>query len=281
MLHRSGDNQLQKLLAANQIERKPAGSTATGTPAGGFYWGFYDGLAGHLECPVCGLDIAAMPAGIALPTTLPTDQTAWSLPPELAPEVTTCIAAQVHATLDRQFDVPTKAARDKFAIGKAMAAVVTGETIRAALEHRSIEWMCWIDGSSRRPTDGVAHMEKQLLQWLRSEVNGGGKWGKPRLLETLREQCTQSGGGGGGVDGSGGSGGSMAFKNGEQALAHWMVVDPTDENKIIVDPAAPSWLSGKVLGKGKGQGPCFKVKFADGYTHPGVPYAHIRRLEQA
>ena len=45
--------------------------------------------------------------------------------------------------------------------------------------------------------------------------------------------------------------------------------------------AAPSWLSGKVLGKGKGEGPCFKVKFADGYTHPGVPYAHIRRLEQA
>jgi hypothetical protein len=36
-----------------------------------------------------------------------------------------------------------------------------------------------------------------------------------------------------------------------------------------------------VLGKGKGQGPCFKVKFADGYAHPGVPYAHIRRLEQA
>jgi hypothetical protein len=41
MLHPSGNNQLQKLLRANQIERKPAGSTATSTPAGGFYWGFY------------------------------------------------------------------------------------------------------------------------------------------------------------------------------------------------------------------------------------------------
>ena len=50
---------------------------------------------------------------------------------------------------------------------------------------------------------------------------------------------------------------------------------------IIVDPDEPEWLPGKITEQAKtrrGEGASFGVLFRDGNHHPGVPFAHIRRL---
>jgi|EP01047_Picozoa_sp_COSAG01_P096363 hypothetical protein len=59
---------------------------------------------------------------------------------------------------------------------------------------------------------GEVNMERQLLSWLRAQVPGGGSWGKPRLLETLKGSVA-----------SGGNSDTTAFKAGDSVLAHWMV----------------------------------------------------------
>ena len=57
--------------------------------------------------------------------------------------------------------------------------------------------------------------------------------------------------------------------------AQWMV--SAGRGKVKVDPAAPGWYRATVLGTGKGKGATFRLMFADGAEHPGVPFEHIRR----
>lgn len=238
-----------------QRTTKTSGVGAQNTCIGG-----HNGLNGHLECPVCGVDIEAMPAGIDLPTTLPSSNKPWSLAPELVPEVNSEIASQVQNVLCTRF-VGVKA--DK--IGKAMGELVTGETIRSALEARSLEWMQFIDGYHGLRSDGVKNMEAQLLVWLRNAVDDdqASRWKKARLLTTLQSVASAT---------------VATFKKHQKVLAQWMVADPSNDARIIVDPTEPRWLSATVLGKGRGIGTCYRLKFSDGHVHPGVPYANIRRV---
>eukprot|EP01048_Picozoa_sp_COSAG05_P013397 COSAG05_NODE_1425_length_4921_cov_2.177727_1_plen_1038_part_10 len=194
------------------------------------------GLCGDLECPVCGCDLSAMPAGIDLPRSFAAVRgQKWTLATELVPVVNAVIASQVHNALDDESaNLPAVGAAG-CKLGKALAAKVTGGTIRTDLAETSSEWMRFIDGVDGSSTDGDSNMEKQLLHWLRSQVTGGRSWGKPRLLEAMKAQLV-------GSDGTT----SSAFQNGDEVLAHWMVDDPTKRGAIIVDPKEPNWLRATV-----------------------------------
>ena len=215
------------------------------------------GLACHTDCPVCGIDRKALPAGVAVPLVLPARQRVFALDPGMLTQVEVFITSQVCDVLDRDFPVKD------CDLGKAMALHVTGETVRTAMELKSTEWMCFIDGAGNGAGDGAKNMEKELLNWLRRKVEAAGsaKWQKAQLLLALRDQSAEL----------------PAYKKGDSVYAHWMVTDPAKQGGVKVDPTEQHWLQGEIVGKVKGK-QAFKVLFLDGHTHPGVPLAHIRRL---
>ena len=132
--------------------------------------------------------------------------------------------------------------------------------------------MVFFDGLAGEVPQGVANMEGQLLLWLRNAVSANNSsakgWGKARLLEALRKQSLET-------DAS-----TSAFCKGEEVLAHWMIAHPSGRG-IIIDPDELEWLPGTITEQAKtrrGEGASFGVLFRDGNHHPGVPFAHIRRL---
>ena len=57
-----------------------------------------------------------------------------------------------------------------------------------------------------------------------------------------------------------------------------MVADKKKKGVIIVDPRDPAWHEATIVGAGELPG-TFKARFFDGETHPGVPFAHLRRKQ--
>ena len=57
-----------------------------------------------------------------------------------------------------------------------------------------------------------------------------------------------------------------------------MVADKKKKGVIMVDPSNPGWYEATIMGAGELPG-TFEAYFIDGDTHPGVPFAHLRRKQ--
>ena len=119
------------------------------------------------------------------------------------------------------------------------------------VQARDVGWMRFFDDGEGRAT-GSKNLEKYLLAWMRRmlPVSAGvnnSKWGKVRLIKTLKEMLD--------AEGAVATAGMFGFKDGDPVEAQWMVDKPVEQAaagrgtkrkktavaKCVVDPEAPGW----------------------------------------